>query len=659
MNTGNGESSGHIHVPLKAIRERGIVPPESLPETVERSWHRCLDAGLDIGAQPTFEPVESSTLQQLKEQNQRFTVRAQPVMEALYEQIAKTRSMVILTDADGMILHSLGDDDFVSRAQRVALHPGVSWSEHQKGTNAIGTALFEKTAVAVNGLEHFFPANHFLTCSAAPILDPFGVMIGALDVSGDRRGHHPHTLALVRMSAQMIENHLFREQVPGNLLLCFHARPELIGTPCEGLAAFSADGRFVSGNRSGLFQLGLSMSELRARTFDSLFEVPMHQAVARAHHDGIMTLNVPSGVRVFAKLDLRGPAKGKVVHLDEFKRPPSRTEVGHRPMSAPTALDCLNTGDARVAAAIEKVRRVLGRDITVLIQGETGTGKEWFARAMHAEGPRGSGPFIAVNCAAIPEGLIESELFGYEEGAFTGARRKGAPGKILQANGGTLFLDEIGDMPLSLQARLLRVLQERTITPLGSTRVYSVDVALVCATHRKLRDLIAQAQFREDLYYRLNGFVVTLPALRERTDLPQLVERLVQGEARPGQRSQITAEVMEMFQRHTWPGNLRQLHNLLRTALAMVDGDGPIGRHHLPDDFLEQFDHGAGALVTGLPPARSETNQAPASAPVGSLDDIEARAIQRAVEFHRGNISAAARQLGISRNTLYRKLQRT
>jgi transcriptional regulator of acetoin/glycerol metabolism len=565
--------------------------------------------------------------------------------------------MVILTDAKGMILHSLGDDDFVARAQQVALQPGVTWDEDHKGTNAIGTALVEQTAVTVNGSEHFFPVNHFLTCSAAPILDPFGMLIGALDVSGDHRGHQPHTLALVRMSAQMIENHLFREQFPGLLLLHFHARPEFIGTLCEGIVAFAPDGRFLSGNRSGLFQLGLTLPELRTHSFDSLFDMPMHMALPRARQDGFMTLKMHTGVRVFARAETRGAAKSKVVQLDEFKRAPTRVDADRRRGDAPS-LDCLNSGDPRIVAAVTKVRRVLGRDITVLIQGETGTGKEWFARAMHEDGPRRNHPFVAVNCAAIPEGLIESELFGYEEGAFTGARRKGAPGKILQADGGTLFLDEIGDMPLSLQARLLRVLQERTVTPLGSARACPVDVGLVCATHRKLRELIARGHFREDLYYRLNGLVVTLPPLHERTDLPELVRRLIEAETQRGERVEISADVMDLFRRHSWPGNLRQLHNLLRTALAMVDDDGLIARHHLPDDFLEEF--GETGPGTAIPiPAAPNQDERPTPIATGNLDDLEATAIQRAVAFHRGNISAAARELGISRNTLYRKLQRS
>ncbi len=241
-----------------------------------------------------------------------------------------------------------------------------------------------------------------------------------------------------------------------------------------------------------------------------------------------------------------------------------------------------------MAAIAAKVRRVIDRDIPILVLGETGTGKELLARAIHQESQRARQPFIAVNCASIPDTLIESELFGYEEGAFTGARRKGAVGKILQANGGTLFLDEIGDMPIALQAHLLRVLQERQVVPLGSNKAMAVDVAIVCATHRNLREMIAAQTFREDLYYRLNGLAVQLPALRERSDLAALaaLHRPARGITQPdavgrGRRALLT--------RCPWPGNVRQLFNVLRTACVMAAGERTIRREHLPDDFLDDI----------------------------------------------------------------------
>jgi len=299
---------------------------------------------------------------------------------------------------------------------------------------------------------------------------------------------------------------------------------------------------------------------------------------------------------------------------------------------------------------IGKVRKVIGKDIPILVTGETGTGKELLAQAIHSDSPRRAGPFVAVNCASIPENLIESELFGYEEGAFTGARRKGAAGKLLQANGGTLFLDEIGDMPYPLQVRLLRVLQERVVDPLGSSRSIPVDVAIICATHRNLREMIEQNRFREDLYYRLNGLVVKLPPLRERTDLATVITKMlhaVSADESRGTRLSIDDEVMALFQRYAWPGNFRQLCNLLRTSAAMVDDDGCIRREHLPDDFFEEPRVNAQNVFEACP------SSAPAS---GRLQEVTASVIAAALTRHRGNVSAAARALGVSRNTIYRKM---
>ena len=311
-------------------------------------------------------------------------------------------------------------------------------------------------------------------------------------------------------------------------------------------------------------------------------------------------------------------------------------------------LQALNTGDARLAQSIAKVEKVLGQGVPILIMGETGTGKEWLAQAIHQDSPRARGPFVAVNCAAIPEALIESELFGYEEGAFTGARRKGAAGRIMQAHGGTLFLDEIGDMPLALQARLLRVLEDRKVMPLGGSRPLAVDVELVCAPNHELRKRIAAGLFREDLYYRLNGLVVKLPPLRERGDLYALVATMLAGGTR---HRRVADEVRHLFRRHAWPGNLRQLASLLRTAALMAGDKDEIGLHHLPDDFLDDAAE-ARAAVNAQAPAPARTGAA------SRLDELELSAILRTLDAHGGNVAAAARALGISRNTIYRKLPR-
>jgi sigma-54 dependent transcriptional regulator, acetoin dehydrogenase operon transcriptional activator AcoR len=622
----------------------GMFSACTSPMTIEHSHQRSAAYGLAENDTPDYSAIGRNDLSLAIEQNRILHTHALPVMETLYEQIINTHNMVILTDANGLIVHTLGDDDFLEKADKVALQPGIRWSEQSKGTNAIGTAIAEQMPILVHASEHYLHANHFLTCSAAPIFDHQGKVVGTLDVTGDQHSFHKHTMALVRMSAQMIENQMFSAAFQDAITLHFHSRQEFIGTLMEGIASFTPGGRFLSANRSGLFQLGLPLTALQSHTFSSLFGLPVSALFDhyRTAMPSALNLCLHSGVRVYAKAELR-LSNHTFQHVSE-----SSTLRTTNPMHAPalrqSSLHYLNTGDPQMGNVIAKLNKVIGRDIPILITGETGTGKELLAQAIHNDSPRALSPFVAVNCASIPETLIESELFGYEDGAFTGARKKGSIGKILQANGGTLFLDEIGDMPLSLQARLLRVLQERMVTPLGSNKSIPVNVALICATHRNLRELIAQKTFREDLYYRLNGLVVKLPPLRERTDLETIIGKLLANESSTT-RYTAAPDIMQMFKRHNWPGNLRQLTNLLRTAMVMTDDDHQIRYEHLPDDFLED--------INGAPSQVYITNKAT----MDGLEQITLSAIQQSLAAHGGNVSATAKALGISRNTIYRKLQ--
>jgi transcriptional regulator with PAS, ATPase and Fis domain len=313
------------------------------------------------------------------------------------------------------------------------------------------------------------------------------------------------------------------------------------------------------------------------------------------------------------------------------------------------ALAELDTGDTVFRAAITRARKLLGKPIAILLQGESGVGKEVFARAAHQSGPRGEQPFVAVNCAALPETLIEAELFGYQSGAFTGARREGAPGRIREAHGGTLFLDEIGDMPLALQARLLRVLQERVVVPLGGGKPVPVDFCLVCATHRDLPTEIAAGRFREDLYYRLNGLTLRLPPLRERSDLGPLLERELQSLV-PDRAVTVAPDLLQALHGYRWPGNVRQLFNALRTACALLDdGESVIRWEHLPDDLLQALQPNASPAVADASPTGSGDDA------MADLRALSRQTIERTVLRCEGNLSEAARLLGISRNTLYRK----
>ena len=623
--------------------------------------------GITAQHEPDYSGTSKPAVKALLEENHFLFQHAAPVMETLFDQISNTHSMVLLTTRTGTILHSMGDMDFLEKASRIALAPGIDWSEKNKGTNAIGTALAEGQPTVVHGTQHYLQANQFFTCSCTPILDPHGDVIGALDVTGDYRSYHQHTMALARMSAQMIENHMFADVFPTEIRIHFHARPEFIGTIVEGIAVFTTDGRFMSANRRAQFQFGMSINALRAHTFSSLFGIGISQFFdhARSANGNYFRLCLHDGMSVCCKSELKfanptGFTQALPIKSTAPSAPYKRRKDDHLLLSS---LRYLDTGDPQVSSVVQKLRIIQGRDIPIVILGETGTGKDLLAQAIHNDSTRSQKNFVSVNCASIPENLIESELFGYEEGAFTGAKRKGSTGKILFANEGTLFLDEIGDMPLHLQARLLRVLQERKVNPLGSGREVDVDVAIICATNKNLKEMIANGSFREDLYYRLNGLVVKLPALRERKDLELVAKKILTSVCPAESQIGISQEVMDVFHRYAWPGNFRQLYNLLRTAAVMAESVGEIQLIHLPDDFLAEIQHSMPAQEFAQPMVSTFTpTLAQASAPLPlrtgeglSLENVAIDAISQALRTCNGNVSAAAKLLGVSRNTIYRK----
>ncbi|MGH8181526.1 MAG: sigma-54-dependent Fis family transcriptional regulator [Steroidobacteraceae bacterium] len=336
-------------------------------------------------------------------------------------------------------------------------------------------------------------------------------------------------------------------------------------------------------------------------------------------------------------------------------------------------LEQLAGEDPQMLRNVRCAHRVADTNVSVLIQGPTGSGKEAFAHAMHLASRRAGRPFIAVNCAAIPETLIESELFGYKSGAFTGARREGLRGRIVQSSGGTLFLDEIGDMPLALQSRLLRVLEEREVVPLGSEGPVAVDLHVLAASHRNLREMIARGAFREDLYYRLNGITLELPALCERTDKEQLIQHALAAETGNGRPAAIERDALQRLLAYLWPGNIRELRNVIRTALAICEG-GVVGAMDLPREIRDGSCEERRDPLSGSAASPSWSASGPAAPPAGisgpgddpehspprltRLQAAERAALLRAMEELHGNMSRVAEELGVSRNTLYRKIKR-
>ncbi|MCE4553817.1 sigma-54-dependent Fis family transcriptional regulator [Roseateles cellulosilyticus] len=637
--------------------DTGTVATGLIAGPLQASWARCREFGLQPQGRPQGAPHASSAqLARALAHRHALVAHAKPVMAFLNEQVQGSDSLVLLADAHGLLLHASGDDaPFADRAARVALRPGAVWSEQWRGTNAIGTALAEGAPMVVHAGEHYLERNGFLTCAAAPIADATGQLLGVLDISGDRRGYHRHTLALVRSGARMIEHQLFTSRHGSGLHVRLHAQIEGLGTVTEGLLALSEDGWVTGANTAALELLGLTRGDIGAATVERALGLDLRSLLA--HGPAPRALPRGGSAPLWLRLEPGQTLRRSSATVVSRAQPPAATGTAafSTTVSAPAAdlpsrphdaLAALDTGDAAFRAVLERARKVLDKPaVPVLLQGETGTGKDLLARAMHDSSQRHDKPFVAVNCAALPETLIEAELFGYRPGAFTGASRHGAPGRLREAHGGTLFLDEIGDMPLALQARLLRVLQERQVSPLGGGAAVAVDFRLICASHRKLKDEVAAGRLREDLYYRLEGLLLTLPPLRERTDLPALVARLLQAEA-PDRALHVDDALITAFCRQPWPGNLRQLAQALRTAVALLDGGATqITEAELPDDLRA-------ALHTAVDaPGAPATDSA--AEDLRQLTNARIRATLAAAQ---GNVSAAARRLGISRNTLYRRL---
>jgi transcriptional regulator of acetoin/glycerol metabolism len=637
----------NVHTPQHALAvsqarqhllKFGSIPSTGLDDRVARSWSRSLAAGLlPDGRMHSMEHSSEVELRQTLMRNHELLAHSRPVMEYLFEQVRHGQNVVVLADQRGTLMHTLGDAVFLDKAQRVALSCGASWHEAQRGTNAIGTALAEVNCVEIHGSEHFLERNGFLTCAASPIMSADGSLMGVLDISGDQHNGHPHTLGLVSTAARMIENRLMTASGRRGIRLHMHTQAEGIGTVAEGIVSISDDGWLIGANRAAMAFLQLSPCHLGKIQVSSLADVRMDELLSRGVRkpDQPLQIRLCSGKFVFA-----------VVHAQAFKTPAAVIQKTMPPEQQQfDALSCLDTGDLRWRSAADKARRVLDKPIPVLIQGESGVGKEYFARAMHDTSSRRTGPFVAINCGAIPENLIEAELFGYASGAFTGARKEGSLGRLREANGGTLFLDEIGDMPMGMQTRLLRVLQERCVTPLGGGRSMEVDFALVCATHSRLREETEKGRFRSDLYYRINGLTIQLPPLRERTDFQSLTQRLLAG-LNPEREIQLGTDVLQRMEKHAWPGNLRQLANVLRTSSAMLGPDEDcIEWCHLPDDIAEDLAQAAAPVPSGRPTPTSH-----------NLEEIALTAIANALDSSQGNVSQAARMLGISRQTMYRKM---
>jgi sigma-54 dependent transcriptional regulator, acetoin dehydrogenase operon transcriptional activator AcoR len=565
---------------------------KELSTIVLQSWKRCQESNLKATENARDQIISMSRIKEIIQENHLLIRQSLPLFERLEPFLYHTEHIALLADRDGNIIHTVGDPTFANRAQKVQLQIGANWKEGHKGTNAIGTSLIEKQPVHVQGEQHFFVENQFLTCSASPIFSAAGELLGVLNISTRKEYNHPLALTLVCMVAESLQNRFLATAAERIVTLPYvEARTMQRSLPLIGL---DRDDRIVGLNESAKRQLG----------DDRLGKVLEHADEVR----------------------------GEIVQDNRRRLWPSAAPAPLKPFPR-LAGSCPRFMQAKMLG--QKAARV---DFPVLILGESGTGKELFAQMIHETGPRAQEPFIAVNCSSIPENLIESELFGYEGGSFTGAQREGRIGKFEAAKRGTIFLDEIGDMSLRSQAALLRVLQEKVVTPVGSHQSRPIYARVVAATHRHLPDEIKAGRFRADLYYRLKGVMISLPPLRDRSDILQLAEHLLQQLSPNGGPTKISREAQALLASYSWPGNVRELQGVLIQAAFLADGDDIEGVHIQLERLGEEGDSSTREQV--LP----------------SLKEAELEAIRRAIRTTGGNVSQAAKLLQIGRNTLYRKM---
>ncbi|MBD8561589.1 sigma-54-dependent Fis family transcriptional regulator [Pseudomonas lactis] len=625
----NDHFSRHAQQVLTVTRGQELSQGPGSDPSIARSWLRCvedyhLDPALTIA--PTV--LEHGRLLESRERLRQVLHIAGSEMNSLHQQLSGAGHAVLLTDARGVILNCVTAPSERKIFERAGLWLGADWSEACEGTNGIGTCLVERQSLTIHRDEHFRGRHTGLTCSASPVFDPHGELLAVLDVSSAReavsRQSQFHTMALVNLSAKMIESCYFLRHFEHHWLLRFHLQAESVGLFSEGLLAFDGEGRICAVNQSALNLLGQLRGGLVGQPVEAFFDCSLDQLLGRASANATASwpLRTREGRPLFAALRGQPRAVPAAIIKPQASRP-----LGI----------CL--GDPALQNELRKASRVFERDVPLLINGETGCGKEAFAKAVHQSSQRGDKAFVALNCAAIPENLIESELFGYRAGSFTGALKEGMRGKLQQADGGTLFLDEIGDMPLALQTRLLRVLEDRLVVPIGG-EPQAVNVRIISATHRNLLERVADGSFREDLYYRLNGLEVALPPLRERTDKSQLLDFLLAQEAGTEQ-VMLDEPARQALLAFHWPGNLRQLRTVLRTVVALCEG-GRVGLEDLP------------ALIRQVRP-QGERGDAPCASP---LESAERQALLNALAQQRWHMSHVAEQLGVSRNTLYRKLRK-
>lgn len=635
-----------------------VAHPETIKPEVLASWERCKNMKLDPYASPNRVCLSPSELEERLEKNRLLIEVATPFLETLAESVKTSGFRIDLLDKELFILRQYGEDKAIREAAEHGSKPGVNRSESTSGTNAINLAAYLQRPVQLVGPEHYNVNLHYWTCSAVPILSPTKELLGVINIAGHFSLLHKHTLGMVIAIGKVIEQTIQQRQLMEALEISNQYLNNVIHAVSDGLIVVNANNIITTLNRAASNLLGVDAVSALGEPVDNVLgpanpftevlrsgKPIVNREIMLKTKKGHTQFFIGTLEPVTTKQGLEGvigvlkplsSAKGFVKNVAGLKAYFSFADlIGNSP---------------EFQRAVQLAKQAAELPTTVLLQGESGTGKELFAQAIHNASPFKNGPFVALNCAAIPGELVESELFGYESGAFTGAKKEGRPGKFELAEGGTIFLDEISSMSLNVQAKLLRVLQTKTIMRVGGVTEIPVNVRLICATNRDLWTQVEEGSFREDLFYRINVLTIVIPPLRERIeDIPLLVEHFCSKlSQRLGVSFQVDPKVYEVLTNYQWPGNVRELENLVERSaiLALTRGS----------QRIEVSD-----VITypGLRDSHKQSQQENKEMSISgySLKEMESTAIRGALKICKGNVSQAARLLGVHRSTLYRKLK--
>lgn len=616
-------------------------------ESHERSRRYGIDPNLKCA--PLKTALSPEQLQHRIQANQPFFDLVSTQLSTLYRILKGSGFCMAVADPDGYVLHTLGDSRLIAHYNSRNCAPGFRWTEQDVGTCAIGLVLHNRMPIQVSGSEMYCLGAQHITNSAAPVYDHNDRLLGVIALSGLAQQVHIHTLGLVIQAAETIRSQVSEFEKARELALRNRYMTALLESDHRGVIALDRQGRIVQMNRKARLLLGLD-TDFQGRHIDSLLRSRVrfddYLSTGGGFVERELTFSTgPGGQTLVSALDpitISGEetAGGLLMLMERDRVMKLVNEMAGS--QAQFTFDSIIGRSAPVTEALKLARAAARSNASVLLLGETGTGKELFAQAIHNAGPRRDKPFVVINCSAIPRELLESELFGYAEGAFTGALKGGRPGKFELADGGTLFLDEIGDMPLDMQVKILRALQSGEIQRVGGYQPVTVDLRIITATHVDLDTAIAQGQFRQDLFYRISTLLIRIPPLRERRrdvlDLADaFLKRIQSAIGKPGLR--FSPETLAFMDQYPWPGNIRQLENTVERAVNIVEGE-----------WIEPKD-------LGLPLGKKPDLVTPTEN-VPMLKDAERKLIAFQMESCGGNISQAARNLGVSRPTLYRKLKK-